>query len=203
MASVGASANLYNGTEYTASYPMTNGTPFWDIAEFRNGNISYEGIVYKDIPMIYDLVANEVLIRGIRMQIIKLDNNRIDFFEIGNHRFVRFTGDTTNKNLLPVDIYDLVLNDEVKVYVKRKKQVARNISENGKYDFIEYHSYFVYKDGWFHPVANRKDLLKIFRDKSEPVKTFWKEKRIDFRKNFEQAIIKTVSYYSLLKNTGQ
>lgn len=200
MASVGASSNLYNGSEYTAYYPSTVGTPFWDTAGFQPGIVSYEGVLYRDVPIAYDLVSNEVLIRDPRQVIIKLDAAKIDFFQVRGHLFIRFNGDANSKNLLPVDIYDLVYNGIMKVYVRRKKQVARNINAEGRYAFMQYNAYFVYKDSMYHAISGRNDLLKLFRDKSDAVKAFWKENKLSFKNDPERTIVQTVNYYARLKN---
>ncbi|HYF29677.1 MAG TPA: hypothetical protein VD993_01010 [Chitinophagaceae bacterium] len=200
MTSVGGASNLFNGTEYTAYYPSTRGTPFWDTAGFKTGTLSYGGVVYKDIPIAYDLVSNEVLIRGYRQLVIKLDPARIDFFRVAGHLFVKFNGDANSRNLIPVDIYDMVYNGATKVYVKRRKQVARNIGEDGRYPFLTYNAFFVYKDGMYHDVSKRNDLLAIFKDKSDAIKTFWKQEKLNFKTGAERMIAETAAYYDRIKN---
>lgn len=200
MAAVGAGSNLYNGTEYTAYYASTRGTPFWDSAGFQNGIISYGGVVYRDVPLAYDIVSNEVLIRGPRQLVIKLDMAKIDYFQVAGHLFIKFTGDAGSKNLIPEDIYDLRYNDNIKVYVKRKKQVSRNIGEDGRFAFMNFNSFFVYKDNTYHQVSKKNDLLNIFRDKSDALRSFWKEQRLNFRSDPERMIVETAAWYARLKN---
>lgn len=202
MRSLGASSNLYNGSEYTAHYPSTTGTPFWN-PDFQTGTIGYEGVVYNDIPIAYDLVSNEVLIRDTRLQIIRLDNRKIDFFNIAGHTFVRVKEDTASANSLPVDIYDLVNDGPVKVYVKRKKQVARNIGPDGRYPFMIYNAYFIRKENMYHSISGRNDLLKVFRDKDDAIKDFWKSQKLNYRDDPEQFIIRTTQFYAQAKRTNQ
>ena len=200
MVAVGAGSNLYNGSEYTAYYASTTGTPFWDTAGFQKGTVSYEGVVYHGVPVAYDLVSNEVLIRDTRQVIIKLDPAKIDFFQVGKHLFIKFNGDFYSHNTLPVDIYDLLYNGNMKVYVKRKKQVSRNINADGRYAFINFNAYFVYKDSAYHSISGKNDLLKLFRDKDDAIKAFWKQNNLNYKKDPERMITQTVSYYAGLKN---
>ena len=200
MATVGAGSNLYNGSEYTAYYASTIGTPFWDTAAFQKGMVSYEGVVYHGVPLAYDLVSNEVLIRDPRQVIIKLDPAKIDFFQVGNHIFIKFNGDFYSQNTLPVDIYDLLYNGNMKVYVKRKKQVSRNFNAEGRYPFISFNAYFVYKDSAYHPISGKNDLLKLFRDKDDAIKAFWRQNDLNYKSDPERMITQTVNYYEGLKN---
>lgn len=196
MASVGGAANLYNGTEYTASYSQTTGTPFWNTAGFQTGIISYDGVVYKGIPIAYDLVSNEVIIKGYQQLTIKLDASRIDFFLISDHFFVRAKADANSRNMLPEDFYELLYNGPVKVYVKRKKQVERSFNAEDPYRFASYNAYFVYKDNLYHQVANRNSLLNLFRDRSDAIKDYWKQHNLNYKTDAEKTIVETVTYYT-------
>jgi len=199
MSSIGGASNLYNGTEYTATYPLTRGTPFLDAAGFQTGNISYQGVVYKDIPIAYDLVTNEIVIKGFKAQATKLDASKIDFFILPGHHFVRLKPSEENENRLPEDFYELLFDGNVKVYVKRKKQVERSFNAEEPYKFGMYNAYFVYSNGVYKQVSNRNSLLDVFRDKDDAVKTFIKDNKLDFKNDQEQAIVKTAEYYSKLK----
>ncbi|MGB8192152.1 MAG: hypothetical protein WCF67_09550 [Chitinophagaceae bacterium] len=199
MSSIGGAANLFNGTEYTAVYPLTNGTPFWNSAGFQTGIISYEGVVYKDISIAYDLVTNEVIIKGHRQLITKLDASKINFFLLSDHLFVRLSGETESKNRLPEDFYDLVYNGPVKVYVKRKKQAERSFNAEDPYRFAAYNAYFIYKDSSYRQVMGKNALLDVFRDKSDAIRAFWKQGNLNFKAGLEDAVIQTAKYYANLK----
>jgi hypothetical protein len=200
MATVGAGTNLYNGSEYTAYYPSSAGTPFWDTLGFQKGTVGYEGIVYRSVPIAYDLVSNEVLIRDQKQVIIKLDPAKIDFFQVGNHVFIKFNGDDYSKNTLPVDIYDLLYNGSMKVYVKRKKTVSRNANAEGRFAILSYNAYFVYKDSAYYNISGKNDLLKLFRDKDDAIRTFWKQNKLSYKNDPERMITQTVNYYAGLKD---
>ena len=200
MTNVGSGSNLYNGTEYTAYYPSTIGTPFWDTLGFRNGIVSYEGVVYRGVPIAYDLVSNEIIIRDHRQVLIKLDPAKLDFFQVGGHLFIKFNGDELSQNTLPVDVYDLLHNGSMKVYVKRKKQVSRNFNSEGRYPFMSFNAYFVYKDSMYHSISGKNDLLKLFRDKSDFIKTYWKQQKLNYKTDPERMITQTVKYYAGLKD---
>jgi hypothetical protein len=199
MASIGAGANLYNGTEYTASYTQVKGSPFWNEAGFETGIISYNGVVYKDISIAYDLVTNEVIIKSPQQLTIKLDASRVDFFLVSNHLFVRAKPDEASKNMLPEDFYELLYNGNVKVLAKRKKQVERSFNAEDPNRIALYTAYFIYKDSMYHQVTNKNSLLNLLRDKSEEINEYWKQHNLNYKTDAEKAIVETVTYYTKLK----
>jgi hypothetical protein len=199
MASIGAGANLYNGTEYTAVYPLTKGSPFWNDTGFETGIISYNGVVYKDIPIAYDLVSNEVIIKNYQQLTIKLDAARVDFFLVSNRLFVRAKAEEASKNMLPEDFYELLYNGKVKVFVKRKKQVERSFNVEDPYRFTLYSAYFIYKDSMYHQVTSRNSLLNLLRDKRDAITDYWKQHNLNYRTDAEKTIVETVTYYTKLK----
>lgn len=199
MASIGAGANLYNGTEYTASYTQVKGSPFWNDEGFVPGTISYNGVVYKDIPIAYDLVTNELVIKTPQQLSIKLDAAKVDFFLLSNHLFVRSRADEASKNMLPEDFYELLYNGNIKVFVKRKKQLERAFNAEDPYRIAMYSAYFIYKDDTYYQVSNKNTLLNLLRDKNDEIQKFWKEQNLNYRTDTEKTIVETVTYYTKLK----
>lgn len=195
MASIGAGANLYNGTEYTASYTQIKGSPFSNEEGFTPGTISYNGVVYNDIPIAYDLVTNEVVIKTHQQLSIKLDAAKVDFFLVSNRLFVRSRPTESSKNMLPEDFYELLYNGNIKVFAKRKKQVERSFNAEDPYRIVLYSAYFIYKDSMYHQVTNRNSLLNLLRDKSDEIKEYWKQQNLNYRTDAEKTIVETVTFY--------
>jgi len=51
----------------------------------------------------------------------------------------------------------------------------------------------------YYPVDTKSDLLTALHDKKEEIKKFVQKNKSDFRKDFENALIKTADYYNQLK----
>src|SRR5687768_1860142 len=60
----GTSMALYNGSEYTASYPAIKGSAFLGDSVWYHSSIEYEGVFYPEVTLAFDLAANEVIIKG-------------------------------------------------------------------------------------------------------------------------------------------
>src|SRR6185295_7926393 len=61
---LGEESPLYNGSEYLEyAYTLQEGHPFFQLATFVNGNINLEGMIFHDVPMLYDIVKDQVIIQ--------------------------------------------------------------------------------------------------------------------------------------------
>src|SRR5438874_2721966 len=88
MKSIAGGSLLYNGSEYTGSYPGVQGFPFFESDNFETGYISYNHVLYRDILIAYDLVNNDLVIKGFQGLNVKLNNERVDSFYLKGHLFV-------------------------------------------------------------------------------------------------------------------
>src|SRR5688572_1249798 len=61
---MGEQSPLYNGREYVEySGTIQDGHPFYNTTEFAKGSITYEGMVFNDAMMLYDIVKDKMIIR--------------------------------------------------------------------------------------------------------------------------------------------
>src|SRR5205085_4116394 len=76
---------LYNGSEYAYNvyYPFTinEGHPFFLKKRFDTGAVFYNGILYEKVPLMYDIIKEELLTKdpaGVKN--IRLNTERIQWF---------------------------------------------------------------------------------------------------------------------------
>jgi hypothetical protein len=196
---MGGYKSLYNGTEYIGFYPGTTGHPYFEWDTLRPGMIQYDGIRYQHIGLKYDLVSNEVVLKGKQNLMISLVPQKIDFFSIEGHVFVPAGQDSTTQ-LPPTGFFEVLYGGRATVLAKRTKQVQRGARVEDPYIFRQYDSYFVKANGAYHPVDSEKDLLLVFNDQQEALKSYLRRNGINFKKDKETSIIRTASYYDQLKN---
>ena len=53
-----ANTHLYNGAEYI-DHPGVMGSPFWKATTLQVGSIFYDGVLYPDIPLAYDISGSK------------------------------------------------------------------------------------------------------------------------------------------------
>src|SRR5678810_197738 len=95
---LGEESPLYNGSEYLEyAYTLQEGHPFFQLPTFVNGNINLDGMMFHDVPMLYDIVKDQLIIQDFqRVYKINLPADRIQQFFLMDHLFVRLTHGTSD-----------------------------------------------------------------------------------------------------------
>jgi len=192
---------LYNGTEFTAAYRSSSGHPFFENAEPQKGGIFYDGIFYNNVRLHYDLIHDEVVFVTPENDLnIKLITQKISWFIIPGHLFVKVTRGDTILGLPGDGFYELVDKSPYSVLIKRKKQLYQPAKAEENSKFILYNDYFLKRDSICYPVNSKRSLLAFCKDRKSQVSKFIQENKLNFKKDPENAILEAMGYYSKLKN---
>ncbi|HEY1212310.1 MAG TPA: hypothetical protein VGE93_01635, partial [Bryobacteraceae bacterium] len=62
QAYIGPDAAIYNGAAYQPNYRGIQGDPYFETPNLVSGTIVYEGLTYTHIPLLYDLVRDNLVI---------------------------------------------------------------------------------------------------------------------------------------------
>jgi len=197
--SLAEQSGIYRGVGYTG-FPLRlkNGHQFFETTDPVNGSVYYDGMLYKDIPMWYDLVKNQLIVKYVdQFSMITLHNELIDEFSIFNHHFIHLGRDATGKGTLTDGFYDLVYDGKSQVLVKRSKGTLKEVNSSGVFITIlkQKNEIYLKKDGVYFPVATKASVLKVLGSQHKKIQDFLKKNKIKFRKDPEGSITKMVSYF--------
>src|SRR5262249_13257005 len=81
---MGVQAPLYNGKAYQGHLPL-RGTPYFLEDSLQYGTIVYDGVLYKDIPMFYDLIYGQLIVLNSWGGMLAPVPERISGFTITGH----------------------------------------------------------------------------------------------------------------------
>lgn len=199
---VGMQAHLYTGPEYSVlSKSHVEGHQFFKQKSFERGSVLYDGVWVVDVPLLYDVVMDEVITihsnTGFSQMLVK---ERVEAFKLLDHSFVHIKSDSLNGALLQPGYTDMLYDGKVQLIAKRKKSLQERASVNGmegRYDIVD--RFFIRKDGAYHSVGNRRSVLKVLRDEKKALNKFARANNLKFRKERESAIIKIAQHYDTLK----
>lgn len=190
-------AAIYNGIEHKGYLPLTEGIPYYGSKDWQQGNIVFEGALYKDVFLKYDLVADQVIVRHPNQVTgVILFTPRVQSFSLGDKRFVYLPG---KESELKTGIYEELVKGKVSLYVKRSKLIEESIVMNELVRKVAAKNFFnVFKDGDYYPVKKQKTIMPLIADKKNAVNSLMKASKIKFRSNPELAMIKIVELYNQL-----
>ena len=202
--SLGEQSGIYRGPGYIGyPYQVTNGHQFFESPVFSKGTIFYDGMLYQDIPMWYDLVKDEVVVRTLdSLSMISLHNERIDYFSLLGHHFKKIIQDPSNSNSLSTGFYDQIYKGKSEVLVRRFKGTLEDVSPEGIFTKIlkQKNEIYLKKDGKYFSVLSSGSVLKVLGNKQKEILSQLKKNSIKFKKDPEKATVMMVMYYDQLNN---
>lgn len=197
-------SGIYNGSEYVQyAHLLKEGFPYFDTTVLANGRLCYDGMEYQDVPMLYDLVKDELVAQHFnKVFLIQLVKSKVKWFQLHQHYFVHLTGDsmTNTPRRLRDGFYDLAYDgSKIKLYIKRVKEIQESIPDNKvERKIYQNDRYFIYKDSIYYDVKSHGSILKVLNRFQAEQRKAVKSQKIRFRKNREAALLIMVKKFDQL-----
>jgi hypothetical protein len=200
---VNENALIYSGHEYVENVSLESmhqiilGTPFFKIDSLIYGTVNYDGIDYQ-LPLKYHLIEKKVIINHpIANTLIELSNERIKHFTIGQHFFYK-TPLALSSLYKSEQIYaERLLNGRFELWVIHDKKLKpTKKAEDQTSNYIGYDLFAVQKNGKWIELNSGQDVLDFCVDKKNAIKGYLNNQGLDFKKNFEFALIQALNYYN-------
>ncbi|MGF7041022.1 hypothetical protein [Mucilaginibacter lappiensis] len=198
---IGQQSRLYNGPEYDLYNPNIKGNAYFsDINSFTQGAVTYDGIIYKDVPMMYDLYKDVVVVmlynKFSRFTLLK---ERVQSFDLLNHHFTYIRTDSLNVNSISTGFYDQLYNGNLEVLVKRSKAIQSTSGTNTIENyFTSGKSFYLKKGNSYYSIGGQGTLLSLLKDKKKELQQYIKANKIKFNKTPEEAMVAIAARYDEL-----
>lgn len=200
---IGENSHLYNGSEYIPEDSRIRGHACFLSDSLIEGLINYDDILYRGVKFTYDIVRDELIINRYNENYrIKLVNEKIAYFRLLNHFFVRIVQDSINKPIINTGFYECVYNGGISFFEKHIKKKEEKIStyQEAQEWYEEHDFYFIKKEKHYYPIHNKTDLVNILKEHKKEIQKFIRKNKIRFKEDPETAILKAVKYYEQIKN---
>ena len=196
---IGENAHLYTGKEYTQYEKSITGHPFFVSAQMKNSDIFYDGTLYTNIPLLFDIVRQEIVVnRYNQNERIKLLNEKVKYFMFEGHRFENITLTEGKDAYISNGIYDIVFDGKASILVKRFKRIKYPVKAGDPPGFVEEDAFYIRNGNSLFAVNNRSSILQALNDKRELIKIFTRKNKFRSKKNMEKELIMTAAYYLTL-----
>ena len=194
---------LYNGQEYLRPGHGIKGNPFFLSDSLLAGEIIYNNALFTDIELQYDLVSDDLIIETpTQSASLKLIKEKVSRFSTLRHNFLFLDpGNKTTTSMKP-GFYEQLYGtgqDAVALYLRHEKEISLPANAEEQPIYKQSDSYYLKLNNIFYRIENKAALLNALKDKKNLLKKYIAENQIDFRKDFEKALIKTVGFYAQLK----
>ncbi|TGE28296.1 hypothetical protein [Hymenobacter metallicola] len=196
-------AALYSGPEYLnyeKNYRNVTGHQFYLSSEEQLGDVFYDGALYRNVPLLYDIRLDQLVLKfpGSPFK-LRLVEEKVNYFTVKGHRFVRYAGQNTTGDL-PTGYYDVLFEGKTRVLAKRLKKWNEQITGGGvQVELQESNRFYLEKDGKFYPLTSKGSLLGAVPEKKKDLRHYISAQKLSFAKDQqEQSFIKVARQYDSL-----
>ena len=197
---------LYRGSRYVDyAFRIQEGQPFFGSGDIGVGTVTYNGIFYDHVPMLYDLVLGSVIINDpMHVYKISLIMDLVDSFNIADHPFIRLR-DSLNPSAPRNGYYERLYQREggFTLLKKEKKTYIQNmvVSSDNIQNYINYSTaYYLKKGNTYYSVNSKNALFNVLKDRKPDVKKFIRKNNLNWRQDKEDLILKVISWYDTLNH---
>lgn len=195
----GNQARLYNGTDHTGYLSSIKGLAYYVNDTLANGSVVYDGLLYDNVPMLYDVYKNEVVILHFSGLKISLLSEKLKEFDFRGHHFIRLVYDSLAKSTVPTGFYDLVYRGDFTMMIRWNKRLEEKVTDEVIREFVNDDRYYIVRDGVYLNFKGQHGLLSVFKDHAAAVRRYLKKNGIKFRFTPELAIVEASKYYATFK----
>jgi hypothetical protein len=174
--------NLFQGRLYRPIYVGVIGSQYLSRA-LSNGEVLYREKTYNDLPLWYDIFADDLVLllrRELSVDIIRLTKDFIQEFKLDSRRFINSQYGRYADLELDNGYYEVLLKDRITLLARRNiNVVTRDAVPN-----------FIRKDRWFfilndavYPLNGKKSFLQaVGEDLKDEMADFAKDNKIRWGK---------------------
>jgi len=193
-------SRLYNGKEFIPYDPRIEGHPFFYDRELLKGSVTYDGLLFENANMQYDLVKDELVIQHFDVFFkLVLISEKVKDFKIADHYYKRLVKDSINKLPFATGFYDFLHQGNILLIARRTKRIDETVTDKINKKIVEHNYYYISRNATWYQVKNLKSLLATFGDRSREVRQDLRKNHLKFRKNREASIIRAVTFYDSTK----
>lgn len=189
--------SLFNGTQHYGYSPTIEGIAYYKYDTWQTGTVEYDGIVYSNVMMKYDLVTDKLIVQTATGNIfIALYSPRVKWFNFSGHKFIWLQ--KKDKSSPREGFYEIMAEGRATLYVRSTKIILEQIINNTlQRKFEETTKYYILKeDGIYYQVSNKKSLLSILKEKRREVQDFISKRKLKYRIDAGSMIPEAVQIYN-------
>jgi len=190
----GNQAAIFNAPLHEGNMRASN-HPYMIDERFAKARLSYNNVVYPEAMLRYDMFRNELTIQSPELRAFVLFPENVDYAELHGRRIIYFRRDSL-PGCPPTGYYVLLHSGDRKVLQRQSASImhdTRATSMNRYYVFSTH--YFLYKDGSYHAIRNKRGLLNALHPYKKELNRFISSNRWRFNRDAETLIVQTIIQY--------
>ena len=120
---LGKRALIYNGIEYIRPSTITKGHPFFESDKDQKGNVSLNGILYNEVPILFDIVSGVLTTVGYQQIRLQLPTENINYFTLQDRLFIPLPDQPGGNGKLL--FFEVLYQHDISVLAHHRKYIER------------------------------------------------------------------------------
>lgn len=189
---------LVNGQKYIPVHFLADGHPYFPDKTWTKGTVTVEGKQFENVDLLYNAEVDQLILQtkissGDTVFVV-LNSEKVDSFSLAGRKFIGAAKLTGNQQLS--GFYEEAYSGNFIFLIKHQKTFIADYSKTSpKGHFSKLNSTnYIYKNGQFYKVTNKKALLTYFSTYSKSIKGFMKKNKINYSKANNTAMKLLLNY---------
>ncbi len=196
----GGQAIIYTGKEEMRYPSNVIGHPYLFTSDYKTGILAFDGVVYPDVRLRLNLHNEELVVLSPddRFNVI-VPTNRVEYAILEDKYYIFYNVPENGISNLSKGYY-VRLHDGKYPILKRETCFMQSSIKEMRIEisFVRKNRLYIFKDGIYNPIANKRALLKLFKNQKKQLKEFIKKKDLNFRQSLDEAVVSVTEYYETL-----
>ena len=199
LQTAGNQSALYYGNPQDG-LPRATNDPYLKDAHYAKARLSYSRVIYPEVLLRWDLFRDELVIFSPDFRNIVLFPENVDHAELHGHHIFYFHRDSLPGS--PSSGYYILLHSgDCKVLEKQTASLMKESNYSTAWMYVFSTNFYLYRDGVYHTIRTSRGLLNVLQPYKKELKRFISANRLQFRKNTEEFLIRTVNEYEKLSGS--
>jgi len=189
---------LYRGVQYIKyTDKLKEGHPYFEDNRMQKGTVLYNGVLYEDLSLIYDLVKDLLVISDpYNTNLVALISGQVDRFTLGSHLFIRLS-DSIHPSAPHNGFYEELYSGRTTLLKKEIKTIGKEESmEDGiQKRIVSATSWYLKKGGVYYDAGTKKNLLNALKDRKKEAKKFIRDNGLNIQKDPDNSLPQVLAWY--------
>jgi hypothetical protein len=181
-------------------YHRINGDQFLFANYFLPGTVSINGKTFRNLMLRYDIQDDELMIPVNREEILQLNKEMIDSFSLRfenkTYKFLKIRNDSINGL---TGYYYVLYDQQSALYIKYKKYISPNITDESDGEFIQTHITCLVKDNIVYKIKTKNNLYKALNVDIPQIRNYLNDNRLKISKKIPESYVPVIRFCDNLK----
>ncbi|MCH7397976.1 hypothetical protein MM236_08245 [Belliella sp. DSM 107340] len=196
--SIPMTPEIFNGGEYVEYPSVFLGHAFFQTNSYTYADIVFNGIVYRDVPALYELVSqNIVVLNPTHAKKVMIQSNKVSEFilksELGAVRFVKGQLIGNNQDYKERFLEEVVPNGLFAFHRKSVQREIKGLERNSRFD--SYENFILLHDKDLIDIKGKNEIIGILGLDKKSTRKMLKEKGVKYRKSNRTYHTAIVQFY--------